>query len=240
MFVVQLGIFIEFGLNVNVPGLKSPHWNIEFWIWAKITPTKLAVFIKLYPTSEARMLHSKILPQTSKKFTQIYLPYLWHFATLIGYGVQCFHLDLTPPRLHNAYCLHNALQLHNVYCMHNALLLHIVHCTLYIAHCILYAHCTLHIAHCTLYSQCIVTAHCNCSSCCLAKQVVAKRRRCNQCAIGRVRLQLLLWIQFKRSQFPVKCLWMHFSYPLYPVCWSLFECLLHLWVGLLRYSLTSK
>ena len=88
-FVVQLDIFIEFGLNVNVPGLKSPHWNIEFRIWAKctgvwgkITPTKLAVFIKLYPTSEARMLHSKILPQTSKKFTQINLPYLWHFATL--------------------------------------------------------------------------------------------------------------------------------------------------------------
>ena len=33
-FVVQLDIFIEFGLNVNVPGLKSPHWNIEFRIWA--------------------------------------------------------------------------------------------------------------------------------------------------------------------------------------------------------------
>ena len=24
-FVIQLDIFIEFGLNVNVPGLKSPH-----------------------------------------------------------------------------------------------------------------------------------------------------------------------------------------------------------------------
>ena len=88
-FCVQLDIFIEFGLNVNVPGLKSPHWNIDFRIWAictgvwsKITPTKLAVFIKLYPTSEARMLHSNILPQTSTKFTQINLPYLWHFATL--------------------------------------------------------------------------------------------------------------------------------------------------------------
>ena len=88
--VVQLDIFIEFGLNVSVPGLKSPHWNIEFriWtkctgVWGKFTPTKLAVFIKLYPTSEARMLHSKILPQTSKKFTQINLPYLWHFATLV-------------------------------------------------------------------------------------------------------------------------------------------------------------
>ena len=82
-FVVQLDIFIEFGLNVYMPWLKSPHSNIEFRIWAKstgvwgkITPTKLAVFIKFYPTSEARMLHSKILPQTSKKFTQINLPYL--------------------------------------------------------------------------------------------------------------------------------------------------------------------
>ena len=51
-------------------------------VWGQITPTKLSVFTKLYPTSEARMLHSKILPQTFKKFTQIYLPYLWHFATL--------------------------------------------------------------------------------------------------------------------------------------------------------------
>ena len=56
-FVVQLDIFIEFGLHVNVPGLESPHWNVEFRIWAKctgvwgkITPTKLAVFIKFYPT----------------------------------------------------------------------------------------------------------------------------------------------------------------------------------------------
>ena len=43
-------------------------------IWAKctgvsgeITSMKQAVFKKLYPTSEAHMLHSKILPQTSKK-----------------------------------------------------------------------------------------------------------------------------------------------------------------------------
>ena len=88
-FIVQMDTFIEFGVNVNVPGLKSPHWNIEFSIWAKctgvwgkITPMKLAVFKKLYPTSKALMLQSKILPQTSKKFTQINLPYLWHFATL--------------------------------------------------------------------------------------------------------------------------------------------------------------
>ena len=39
-------------------------------------------FIKLYPMSKARMSLSKILPQTSKNFTQIYLPYLWHYATL--------------------------------------------------------------------------------------------------------------------------------------------------------------
>ena len=45
-------------------------------VWGKITPMKLAVFIKLYPTSEARMLQSKILPKTSKTFTQINLPYL--------------------------------------------------------------------------------------------------------------------------------------------------------------------
>ena len=89
--VVQLDIFIEFGLNVSVPGLKSPHWNIEFRIWTKctgvwgnITPRKLAVFIKFYPTQDARMLHSEILPQTSKKFTQINLSYLWHFATLLN------------------------------------------------------------------------------------------------------------------------------------------------------------
>ena len=51
-------------------------------VWGKITPMKWAVFIKLYPMSKARMSLSKILPQTSKKFTQIYLPYLWHYATL--------------------------------------------------------------------------------------------------------------------------------------------------------------
>ena len=49
----------------------------------KFTPKKMVSFhIKLYPMSKARMLLSKILPQTSKKFTQIYLPYLWHYATL--------------------------------------------------------------------------------------------------------------------------------------------------------------
>ena len=51
-------------------------------VWGKITPMKWSVSIKLYPMSKGRMLLSKILPQTSKKFTQIYLPYLWHYATL--------------------------------------------------------------------------------------------------------------------------------------------------------------
>ena len=37
-FIVQVDIFLEFGLNVNVPSwLKSPHLNIEFRIWAKCT-----------------------------------------------------------------------------------------------------------------------------------------------------------------------------------------------------------
>ena len=67
---------------VKITPLKYRIWAKCTGVWGKITPTKLAVFIKLYPTSEARMLHSKILPQTSKKFTQINLPYLWHFATL--------------------------------------------------------------------------------------------------------------------------------------------------------------
>ena len=51
-------------------------------VWGKITPMKWTVFIMLYPMWKARMSLSKFLPQTSKKFTQIYLSYLWHFATL--------------------------------------------------------------------------------------------------------------------------------------------------------------
>ena len=58
-------------------------WVKWVGVWGKITPMKWAVFIKLYPMSKARMSLSKILPQTSKKFTQIYLPYLWHYATLL-------------------------------------------------------------------------------------------------------------------------------------------------------------
>ena len=47
---------------------------------------------EVYPTSDARMLHSKILPQTSKKFTQINLPHLWHFATLLWAKWPVTHL----------------------------------------------------------------------------------------------------------------------------------------------------
>ena len=60
-------------------------------VWGKITPMKWSVSIKLYPMSKGRMLLSKILPQTSKKFTQIYLPYLWHYATLASSG--CFEFS---------------------------------------------------------------------------------------------------------------------------------------------------
>ena len=42
----------------------------------------MGCFIKFYPTSKARILLSKILPQTSRNFTQIYLPYLRHYQTL--------------------------------------------------------------------------------------------------------------------------------------------------------------
>ena len=50
-------------------------------VWGKNT----LPFIKLYPMSKVRMSLSKLLPQTSKYFTQIYLPYLWHYATLCIY-----------------------------------------------------------------------------------------------------------------------------------------------------------
>ena len=95
----QLQIFtttyIVFGFNrwAGVWGKLTPmKWDVFMnftqlvcnsqSVWGKITPMKWAVFIKLYPMSKARMSLSKILPQTSKKFTQIYLPYLWHYATL--------------------------------------------------------------------------------------------------------------------------------------------------------------
>ena len=65
-----------FGLNVQVSWVKLPQWNGPF--------SK-----NLYPMSKTRMLLSKILPQTSKKFTQIYLPYLWHYATLQNHFVFC-------------------------------------------------------------------------------------------------------------------------------------------------------
>ena len=55
---------LVFGLNVQLSGVK------------------MGCFHKVYPTSRARMLLSKILPQTSRNFTQIYLPYLRHYETL--------------------------------------------------------------------------------------------------------------------------------------------------------------
>ena len=51
-------------------------------VCGKITPMKWAVYTNVYPTSKASMSFSKNLPQTSKIFTQIYLPYLWPYATL--------------------------------------------------------------------------------------------------------------------------------------------------------------
>ena len=50
---------------------------------------KVDVFIKFHPISEEHMLLSKILPQIFKKFTQIYLSYLWHFATLTIHNAHC-------------------------------------------------------------------------------------------------------------------------------------------------------
>ena len=69
---------------VEITPMEYLHriWAKCTGVWGNITPLKRAVFTKLYPTSKARMLLSKKLPQTSKKFTQINLPYLWHFATL--------------------------------------------------------------------------------------------------------------------------------------------------------------
>ena len=70
---------------VEITPMEYLHriWAKCTGVWGNITPLKRAVFTKLYPTSKARMLLSKNLPQTSKKFTQINLPYLWHFATLV-------------------------------------------------------------------------------------------------------------------------------------------------------------
>ena len=77
MFVAQLDIFNKIGLNVNMHGLKLPQFP-RIWAkctgsWSKITPMKLDVFIKLYPTPKVRMLLSRSLPQSSKYFTPSYL-----------------------------------------------------------------------------------------------------------------------------------------------------------------------
>ena len=74
--------FIVFGLkSTPMKWISNILHLICIWVKCagvrgKITPMKWAVFIKLDPLSKTRMLLSKILPQTSKKFTQIYLPYL--------------------------------------------------------------------------------------------------------------------------------------------------------------------
>ena len=56
--------------------VKITHWNIEFRIWAKCTgvwgkiaPTILAVFIKLYPTSERVCYNQRFYPRPPKIYT---------------------------------------------------------------------------------------------------------------------------------------------------------------------------
>ena len=77
-FVIQF-IFIEFGLNVNVPWLKSPHWNIEFRIWAKctgvwgkITPNETGCFNKALPNvRSAYVTLQDFTPDPQKNYTDI-------------------------------------------------------------------------------------------------------------------------------------------------------------------------
>ena len=80
-----------FGLNVQVSGVNSPQWNKLFTQRQKLVCNSPRLGVKLSqrngpfspnPMLKACMLPSKILPQTYKKITQIYLPYLWHYATL--------------------------------------------------------------------------------------------------------------------------------------------------------------
>ena len=88
---LKRSIFIKLYPSSEACKLRSRslprHSNILLSIWVKCLDAwgkimKPAVFIKAHPTPNARMLLSNILPQTSKKITQIYLPDLWHFATL--------------------------------------------------------------------------------------------------------------------------------------------------------------
>ena len=58
--------------------VKITHWNIEFRIWAKCTgvwgkiaPTILAVFIKLYPTSERVCYNQRFYPRPPKNLHRL-------------------------------------------------------------------------------------------------------------------------------------------------------------------------
>ena len=76
-FPLPLSMFLSTEASLSL----STFW--VKWTWGKIVKLlKRSVFKKLHPISEQHMLLSKILPQIFKNFTQIYLPYLWHFATL--------------------------------------------------------------------------------------------------------------------------------------------------------------
>ena len=46
-FSVQLDIFIEFGLNINVPGIKLPQWNyfLEFGLNVQVPGGKITPFL---------------------------------------------------------------------------------------------------------------------------------------------------------------------------------------------------
>ena len=61
--------------------VKITHWNIEFRIWAKCTgvwgkiaPTILAVFIKLYPTSERVCYNQRFYPRPPKNLHRLICP----------------------------------------------------------------------------------------------------------------------------------------------------------------------
>ena len=81
--------YLVFGLNVQVPGLKLPKWNIflEFGLNVQVSRVKLPQWNRLFSKSFTQ--HQKHIcytprfyPRPPKNFTQIYLLCLWHFATL--------------------------------------------------------------------------------------------------------------------------------------------------------------
>ena len=74
-FVVQLDIFIEFGLNVNVPGLKLPQWNnfLEYGLKVQVPGVKLPQwnwpFSKSFTQRQKRECYSQgVYPKSSKYF----------------------------------------------------------------------------------------------------------------------------------------------------------------------------